>query len=51
MSYTFCLILGIPYIGNRLRKKMFADFANLGAFATIFLTLFDVVMKNFEQKH
>ena len=33
----------VPYIGNRLRKKMFADFVNLGAFATIFLALFDVM--------
>ena len=41
----------VPYIGNRSQKKMFADFANLGAFATIFLALFDVVMKNFKQKH
>ena len=32
-------------------KKMFADFANLGAFTTIFLALIDVVMKNFKQKH
>ena len=28
---------------------MFADFANLGAFATIFLALFDVVMKIFNR--
>ena len=45
-------VYNIPYIGNRSRKKMFADFANLGAFATIFfLALFDVVMKHFKQKH
>ena len=44
------LLYNIPYIGNRSRKKMFADFANLDAFETIFLTLF-VVMKNLKQKH
>ena len=44
-------LIYIPYIGNRSRKKMFADFANLGAFVTIFLALFDVVMKNLNRNN
>ena len=35
-AYTYADI-HVPYIRNRLQKKLFMDFANLGAFANIYL--------------
>ena len=38
LTASFLLPKGdLLYIGNRLQKKMFADFMSLGAFANIFL--------------
>ena len=45
-STSQCFAGRLPYIGNHSRKKVFADFASLGAFANIFLYYFLLITKN-----
>ena len=44
-SVLYMYIHHIPYIRNRLRKKMFANFVSLGAFTNIFLEYLLLITK------